>query len=351
MIAVIPAYEPDDKLIKLVEGFIEKTDYKIVIVDDGSSKEKQFVFSKLEAMGDRIKLIHHGVNMGKGQAMKTAFEWVHAQHFADEGIVTVDADGQHLISDVEKVSHEWSEHRDALVLGSRAFSGKVPLKSRLGNTITRGVFTLSTGVRVYDTQTGLRAFSTDLLDEMLAIKGARYEYEINQLLVCTKKHIPIHEVTIQTVYINENETSHFHPLKDSWRIYKTIFEFIASSFISWIVDYVLLLVLSSLFVRNFNLLGYYAIQPKLLALIIARIVSSFVNYVLNRKVVFESTSKNSIWKYYILVAVMLAFNYGLLMYLTMAIEMPTWIAQIIAQLIIYPINFVLQRKFVFNETN
>lgn len=351
MIAVIPAYEPDDKLVGLVKSFIERTDYQIVIVDDGSSEDKQPIFSKLETMGGRVKLIHHNVNRGKGQAMKTAFEWIRSQNFSNEGIVTVDADGQHLISDVENVSKEWSEHRDALVLGSRAFKGDVPLRSRVGNTITRGVFAISTGVKVYDTQTGLRAFSTDLLDEMLSIKGERYEYEINQLLVCTKKHIPIHEVTIETVYLNKNETSHFNTLKDSWRIYKMIFGFIASSFISWVVDYVLLLVLSSIFMSHavdgtISLLGL-ALEPKLPALIIARIVSSALNYVLNRKVVFESKSRSSVWRYYILVAIMLAFNYGLLAIMTLVI--PTWLAQIIAQLIIYPINFVCQRKFVFKE--
>ncbi len=351
MIAVIPAYEPDEKLIKLAEDFIAETDYLLVIVDDGSSADKQSIFSRLETMGDRIKLIHHEVNKGKGRAMKTAFEWVNAQDFVDEGIVTVDADGQHLIRDVENVSREWSMHRDSLVLGSRAFKGNVPLRSRIGNTITRGVFAVSTGVRVYDTQTGLRAFSTDLLDEMLQIKGERYEYEINQLLICTKKHIPIHEVTIETVYLNKNETSHFNTLKDSWRIYKMIFGFVASSFISWVVDYVLLLVLTGVFGHfsvngTFSLFGL-ALEPKLPALIIARIVSSVLNYILNCKVVFESESMGSVWKYYVLAAIMLAFNYVLLQIMTLV--MPMWIAQILAQLIIYPINFICQRKFVFKE--
>ena len=351
MITVIPAYEPDEKMIKLVKELLAETDHTVVIVNDGSSKDLLPLFVEVGSLSERVRVLHHPENRGKGAAMKTAFAWIKEQGYTDEGIVTVDADGQHLVKDVKYVSSQWAEHRDSLVLGSRAFAGKVPLRSRLGNTITRGVFALSTGVRVYDTQTGLRAFSTELLDEMLAIKGERYEYEINQLLTCTKKKIPIYEVTIETVYIDKNQTSHFHVFRDSWRIYKMIFQFLASSFISWIVDYALLLILSGVFARNavdgrFSFFGLM-LEPKLPALVIARIVSSLLNYVLNRKVVFGSGSKSSILKYYIVAAVVLAANYGLLSLFTMV--MPTWVAQILAQAILYPINFVIQRKFVFRE--
>lgn len=158
MIVVVPAYQPDEKLVKLVSGFLSETDYRIVIVNDGSSDDRMQFFSQSEAMGERVTVLHHDVNRGKGRAMKTAFEWVKAQCIADDGVVTVDADGQHLIKDVVRVCEAWREHRDALVLGSRAFKGNVPLRSRFGNSVTRAVFAVSTGVRVYDTQTGLRAF-------------------------------------------------------------------------------------------------------------------------------------------------------------------------------------------------
>lgn len=350
MIVVIPAYEPDKKLLGVVQNLLDKTVYRIVIVDDGSSAEKQVIFNEIEAMrSDRIKVIHHKVNRGKGRAMKTAFEWIKSLNLEDEGIITVDADGQHLIADIEKVCDTWSQNRSALVLGSRGFTGKVPLRSRLGNGITRFVFAVSTGVRVYDTQTGLRAFSTNLLDEMLDINGDRYEYEMNQLLFCTKKQIPIVEETIETVYINENETSHFNTIKDSWRIYKVIFGFIASSIISWVVDYSLVLILTKVFSIAFGgsslqLFGF-PLEPKLPALIIARIVSSIVNFTLNRRVVFEA--KGSALRYYLLAVLILAANYGMLALLTPAI--PLWLAQILAQLVLYPLSFVLQRKFVFTR--
>lgn len=351
MIAVIPAYEPDEKLIKVVNELHSETDYSIVVVDDGSSDSCRPVFETVESFAH---VIHHEVNRGKGAAMKTAFDFIKnsGEFSAGDGIVTVDADGQHLLPDIVRVCEEWVKDPDSLVLGGRKFTGKVPLRSRFGNGVTRFVFAMSTGVRVHDTQTGLRAFSVSSIDKMLAIGGDRYEYEINQLLWCTKNHKKINEIEIETVYLNNNESSHFNTLKDSWRIYKTIFAFMGSSIISWLVDYVLLLGLNALFSAltggaGFNIMGH-VIDTKLPAIVIARAASSTVNYCLNRRVVFRSGNKHSVPMYFLTVIVMLAINYGLL-YLMGKAGIKLAIAQILAQLIIYPLNFIIQRKFIFNK--
>ncbi len=351
MIAVIPAYQPDEKLKKLVLELKEKTDYPIVIVDDGSSEECRTLFDELT---EYAVVLHHEVNRGKGRAMKTAFEYIRdcGLYAPEEGIITVDADGQHLPEDIVRVSEEFKRDPSALVIGGRRFAGKVPLRSRMGNGITRVVFALTTGVRVHDTQTGLRAFAVKRIDEMLAIGGDRYEYEINQLLYCTKQQIKIREVEIETVYINENRSSHFHAFRDSFRIYKTIFSFIGSSILCWLIDYVLLLGLTAIFTKTTGGAGItlfgMTLEPKLPAIIIARAVSSFVNYLLNRRVVFKSGGKSSVVRYYISVVAVLALNYALLHVMTTA-GIPLAVAQILAQIIIYPLNFVVQRKFVFCE--
>ncbi len=354
MIAVIPTYQPEEHFLRVIRELLDETEYFIIVVNDGSSKETLDIFNAAEALSDRIKVLHHDVNRGKGAAMKTAFRWIKEHDFHNEGIVTVDADGQHLTKDIKRVAEQLANKKDSLILGSRGFVGKVPLRSRIGNGITRGVFALTTGVKVYDTQTGLRAFSTDLLDIMLEIKGDRYEYEMNQLLVCAKKKIPIYELTIDTVYEDKNPTSHYHVFRDSWRIYKMIFAFMASSFVCWLVDYVLLLILSHVFTSVSDGSGHLifaglSLDPKLPALVIARIISSFINYMLNRKVVFEANSCGSVIKYYILAVLVLAANYGLLALFTSVLSFDTWLAQIIAQIVLYPINFVLQRKYVFKE--
>ena len=334
MIVVIPAYEPDEKLLRVVAELKRDTDYAIVVVNDGSSEAAEPVFA---ALPEGVTLLRHAQNRGKGRALKTAYEYIAAHFPQSEGIVTVDADGQHLPADVVRVSEDWEAHPETLVLGSRRFTGTVPWRSRAGNAITRVVFRLSTGVSVYDTQTGLRAFAVSRIPMMLEMRGERYEYEINVLLYATRQHMPIREVTIETVYIADNASSHFHPMRDSWRIYKMILLFAASSLLAAAVDYVLVLSLSALFEKQ---------EPGLLwSVVLARVISSFLNYMLNRKLVFEDCSRRSVFRYYLVAAGIMAANYGLLSLISGV--MPLALAKLLVELALYPLSFYLQRRFVF----
>jgi glycosyltransferase, group 2 family protein len=334
MVVVIPAYEPDEKLLHVVADLRRDTAYAIVVVDDGSSAAAQPVFA---ALPEDVTLLRHAENRGKGRALKTAYEYIAAHFPQTEGVVTVDADGQHLPADVARVSEEWAAHPEALVLGSRRFTGNVPWRSRTGNAITRAVFRLSTGVAVFDTQTGLRAFAVSRIPMMLEMRGERYEYEINVLLYATRQRIPIREVTIETVYIADNASSHFHPLRDSWRIYKMILLFVASSLLSALVDYVLVLAFSAVFAMQ--------AQGLLLSVVLARVISSFLNYMLNRKFVFGDRSRRSVLRYYLVAAGILLANYGLLSALSAVL--PLALAKLLVELALYPLSFYLQRKFVF----
>ena len=262
----------------------------------------------------------------------------------DDGVVTVDADGQHLVKDIIRVCDDWKEHKDALVLGSRRFTGKVPFKSMAGNAITRFVFMISTGVKVYDTQTGLRAFAVDRIPLMMDMQGDRYEYEINVLLYSTRRKIPIREVVIDTVYIQDNASSHFHPLKDAWRIYKMIFLFVGSSVASFLLDYGLFNLLRIAPVR-----GLFATEQTatLFAEIVARVCSSLFNYKINKELVFEGKGKACIVRYFILAAAIMGVDYLLLSLFSRIV--PVFVAKIISGLICYPISFLMQRAFVFKE--
>lgn len=334
MIVVIPAYQPDEKLLRTVEELRAKTDYAIVVVDDGSTPDRQPVFASLDP---DVTVLRHDVNRGKGRALKTAFAYIQERFPQNEGIVTVDADGQHLLGDIVRVSEAWAAHPDALVLGSRRFTGNVPFKSRAGNAITRKVFHISTGVKVFDTQTGLRAFAVNRIPMMLEMHGDRYEYEINVLLYATRHHVPILEVWIETVYIEDNASSHFHPVRDAWRIYKMILLFVASSLLSALVDYVLVLAFSAVFAMQ--------AQGLLLSVVLARVISSFLNYMLNRKFVFGDRSRRSVLRYYLVAAGILLANYGLLSALSAVL--PLALAKLLVELALYPLSFYLQRKFVF----
>ncbi len=338
MMIVIPAYQPDEKLTGVVDALIEKTNFPIVIVDDGSRDDCQPLFADLDRR-EQVTVLHHEVNRGKGAAMKTAFQYIY-DHCPDaEGVITVDADGQHLPDDVLRVAEAFRSHQDALVTGSRRFTGNVPFKSRAGNAITRFVFAISTGVKVYDTQTGLRAFSRDNIPRMLALKGDRYEYEISQLLYCCREMIPIVEVPIETVYIEDNASSHFRALRDGWRIYKMILMFVSSSFLSFLFEYILFLLLTWL-TKSWSI-------SLLFATAVSRVLSSILNYSLNKRLVFESDNRTSFLRYVVLAVFIFGVHFGLLYLFTTICGIPKWIAYIIVQLIVYPMSFVLQRKFVF----
>ena len=332
LIVIIPAYQPDEKLVRLVEELRANTDYSIIIVNDGSDADRAPLFEALKA---QATVLHHAENRGKGAALKTALRHVQEHFDRSEGVVTVDADGQHLVADIVRVSEDWAAHPEALVLGSRRFTGRVPFKSRAGNAITRCVFHVSTGVKVFDTQTGLRAFSARRIPMMLEMRGDRYEYEINVLLYATRHRVPIREVWIEPVYIDDNASSHFHPVRDAWRIYKMILLFVASSLASFLIDVLAFRLLRILFP------GW----GMLFAEVTARVVSSLCNYFINRELVFEGKNRSSIVRYYLLAVGILAADYGILSLLTLLL--PELWAKVLASMLLYPVSFYMQRRFVF----
>jgi len=219
IIVLIPAYEPTLDMINLLEELNEKN-LKSVVVDDGSGKEYSDIFKKAKKYST---VLVHADNRGKGAALKTGYKYISENYKSDFVIVTVDCDGQHKIDDAVKICEFALKHENFLVIGKRLRGEKTPLRSYLGNAITRFVYRITTGIDVYDTQSGLRAFSCKLLPFMLKVDGERFEYEMNVLLECPKNKVKIKEIKIETIYIDKNSGSHFNAVKDSARIYKKIF--------------------------------------------------------------------------------------------------------------------------------
>ncbi|MGN0853594.1 MAG: glycosyltransferase family 2 protein [Kiritimatiellia bacterium] len=210
---LIPSYEPDDQLRKLVPRLREAFAH-VVVVDDGSTVG-QDVFAELRPLVDRVLV--HGRNRGKGVALRTGIAWIR-DHLPDvEGLVTVDADGQHLPEDVVRVAEALARGSGILVLGVRTLPSSAPLRSRFGNWWARGVFRLMFGLSVQDTQTGLRGIPRSLFERMLSIPGDRYEYETEMLAEARHFPAPLVQIPIQTVYINSNRSSHYRPLRDTIR--------------------------------------------------------------------------------------------------------------------------------------
>ncbi|MDD3227982.1 MAG: bifunctional glycosyltransferase family 2/GtrA family protein [Oscillospiraceae bacterium] len=335
---VIPVYQPSDQLVRLVYD-VAGVGYEVLIVDDGSDPAYSGVWNSLN---NKATIIHHRVNQGKGAAIKTAFQYL-LKHVPDVGlIVTMDADGQHLPKDMERVIETAAAHPSSLVLGVRQFDKNVPVRSRFGNKITRAVFSAVSKRKVTDTQTGLRAFDRSILDFMLEIPGERYEYEMNMLLYCGKQGISIQEVPIQTVYLDkQNTSSHFNALKDSLRIYIEIIKFASSSLVSFAVDYAAFLLLVFLTVA----VPYHLIISN----IVARIVSASVNYTINKHMVFhekENTS-HTLPQYVMLAFGVLCANSVMLSFFDAILGLPPHFAKPLTELILFIISFTVQATVIF----
>ncbi len=298
------------------------------------------IFDKAEQYAT---ILRHQVNQGKGQALKTAFQFIKEQNSYGT-VVTADADGQHKIWDIFRTANKASENPNKLILGVRAFTGKVPLRSRFGNSLTKALFKLQTGVGVTDTQTGLRAFTTNLISFMLKIEGQRYEYEMNMLLEASREY-EILEVPIETVYINDNEGSHFRPIKDGLMIYKNIFKFALSSLSSFVVDYIVY-ALAILFLPTV-LTGIRIF----LANGIARVTSSIFNYSTNKKLVFKN--EDSLVKtgmgYFGLALGLFILDTLLIRLFYAVFGMNLLIVKIIVGILLFAVSWTIQKKFIFKE--
>ena len=333
-IILIPAYEPDDKLPTLVKG-INRKEFTIVVVDDGSGSNYKDIFDETSKYVDKV--ISYPQNQGKGYALKTGIKYIKDEYKENYIIVTMDSDGQHTIEDATKLCNYIEKHPDELVTGKRPIQENTPLRSRIGNTITRFVYHMSTGIKLYDTQTGLRAFSDKLTDFHLEVKGNRFEYEMNILLFAPKLGIKIHEIEIQTIYIDKNSGSHFNALKDSYRIYKEIFKFSISSLISFVIDYFLYTILV-LTTNNITISN-----------IIARVISATCNYNINRKIVFKSIKKVPITliQYAILAITILIVNTILLNAFVNLLYINEFIAKILTEIILFFFSWFVQKKLIF----
>ncbi len=221
-IFIVPSYEPDERLVTMLKDMHDRG-LTSVIVDDGSGPDYADFFKRSAAFGH---VLTHEVNKGKGCAIRTALTYIQSAYEGDFTVVTVDSDGQHKIEDALNILAYAHDHKDTLVLGSRPLNDDIPFRSRLGNSLTRGIYHMVSHTKVHDTQTGLRAFASNLIQTMIDIEGERYEYEMNVLLYCPYMHLKIKEITITQIYENNNEGSHYNPFKDSARIFKVILKFV-----------------------------------------------------------------------------------------------------------------------------
>ncbi len=227
-VILIPAYKPDQRLVALVEQLSNACQALIVVVNDGSPEAYDHIFAALAPM-PRVTVLAHEANQGKGAALRTGFGYIEPLPADITCVVTADADGQHSIKDILAVAEASESNPGAMIIGSRRFDKDVPPRSMFGNTVTRWVMRLIFGVRLWDTQSGLRGIPRSLLPSLIEIPYDHYELEIVMLLVAQRNKVPLVEIPIETIYIEGNRSSHFKPLRDSARVYAVLFRYAFSS--------------------------------------------------------------------------------------------------------------------------
>ena len=312
-VIVIPAYKPEEILISFVRELSASGFPKIIVVDDGSGDDYASVFDALGKISGVVLLVHT-VNKGKGRALKTAIKYFLENCEGFDGIITVDADGQHALCDIINVCEAMESEQSKIVLGVRDFdASNVPKRNRFGNRTTSRVFQVLYGVYISDTQTGLRGLPVDFLPWMLEVSGEKYDYEIGILYNAVRRRIGITEVSIQTIY-NNNVGSHYRVFVDSWlvfiRMLNGLLQYSLASVWSSAADVIIFLAL------NIFILPILEINPALrlfYATLIARFCSSIANYALNKNVAFKvrNDAPKSLPKYYTLWLGQLGSSYAL----------------------------------------
>lgn len=338
-VVIIPAYKPDQTLVTITDR-LWGYGCQIIVIDDGSGEEYQTVFDKVR---DICIVLSHSKNRGKGAAIKTALTYIKNEMWDSGPVGIMDCDGQHLPEDMMKLLEAAGAHKKTLVLGVREVGKEMPLKSRLGNQITRAVFKIVSSTKVSDTQTGLRAFDAELISDLLSIEGERYEYEMNVLMKCAKAKILIEEVPIHTIYRDKNNSnSHFRSFADSARIYKDILKFTFSSFSSFVLDYLL-------FSLMLFFMPHTAVNT-LLANMTARVVSAFYNYSMNCRFVFHTKRKvKTAVHYFALAGCILLLNNLILEMLTQVFHMSVYPAKLLTECILFVFSWLIQKFVIFRK--
>ncbi|MCQ2354054.1 MAG: bifunctional glycosyltransferase family 2/GtrA family protein [Clostridia bacterium] len=345
---VIPSYQPDEKLHSIVSGLEDAGFDDIIIVDDGSDVERKHFFPD-PAEHPAVTLLVHPQNRGKGAALKTAFRWFLENRPDRAGVITADGDAQHRVEDIIACGGRMlREGNGTMVLGVRDFSlPNVPPRSKAGNRTTSAVFRIFCGLKISDTQTGLRAIPAGFLSDLCRVDGDRYEYETNMLLAMNGLGIEYCEHPIETVYIEENQTSHFRVVRDSLRIYSLILKYIFSSVAAFLID------AGSFYLLSRFLAPHLPAAEVLVCTVIARALSSGVNFIINRKMVFRSgaSAGKTFLRYYALAIPVMLVSAGCVAGLKALFSVGApWLVtliKIVVDTVLYFVNFRIQREWVF----
>lgn len=328
-VVLIPAYEPDDKLIELIDSLSSKGFYTLV-VNDGSGYRYDRIFT---TVANKATVISLEKNCGKGAALKHGMKYIKENLPDCDYFITCDADGQHKPEDVQRVCEKLHTGNN-FVLTVRKQGKQTPFRSKLGNTMSRFVYALLANKYLSDNQSGLRGFCAEYIDWLLLVEKDNYDYEMNVLYYAAKKGIKITTLPIEAIYIENNASSHFKPVSDTVKIYKSLFTRAFGSFISLMLCEIFVLIFS--FTVGYNYL--------FLTLPIAGAVNCSSNILLNKFVFFKKTNIYDYWNMLVYkIIYYFSYTFGCLIFRLAIPEISLFLSFNIVFLICIPLRYFLHK--------
>ncbi len=209
---VIPTYNNEKTLERVIKGVLEYC-HDIIIVNDGATDSSASIIEKYL---DKITLIVHPHNIGKGKALRNAF--AKAIEMGFDYVVTIDSDGQHYPENLPDFLEASVKNPNAIIMGSRNMDqASVPGKSSFGHKFSNFWFYVETGIKLPDTQTGFRLYPLQEIRKRKYYTN-KFEFEIEVIVKMAWRFVQFESIPIKVLYDPNERVSHFRPFKDFTRI-------------------------------------------------------------------------------------------------------------------------------------
>jgi glycosyltransferase involved in cell wall biosynthesis len=210
LLAVIPALNAERTIGDVVRKTREQI-HDVVVIDDGCSDRTADV-----ARAEGATVLRHDVNRGKGASLKSGFAY--GREHGYDAVITLDADGQHLPSEIPKIITAWQESGADLVIGGRAhlFAHMLP-RRRMANRFSAWAIAKAAGTRVSDSQSGFRLYTARLLRE-INLRSDGFDMESEVIIRAGVRKMRIVVTSVDLGFIDGLSTSHYRPLGDTLRI-------------------------------------------------------------------------------------------------------------------------------------
>ena len=218
---LIPSYNEGTRISAVIRDCFGYN-LDIIIINDGSTDNTAQALKEFEIQKDnKVIVITHSVNKGKGEALKTGFAC--AVNNSYSGVITIDADGQHDTKEINDFLDELYKNDPDIIVGSRFGNTKgMPFIRRSVNYLTSWIISSIAGKKIEDVQSGYRFIKTDVLKN-IKLETKNFDTESEILLKAGWFNYKITNIPIRTIYFLDDFKSHVNPVKDTIKFFKLAF--------------------------------------------------------------------------------------------------------------------------------